>query len=226
MKKRIGIGVLIACAAAAAVFFIYVSDYYRADDSAGVPASGGEVRDYGAYIEMPAPGDTGLIFYPGGKVQAEAYMPLLDQIRARGVTCVLVRMPFHLAVFGVNAADGVYGKFPAIKNWYIGGHSLGGAMAGSYASGHADRVKGLVLLGAYVYGGWDPEKALTVYGENDRVLDRSRITYTQNVLVIQGGNHAQFGNYGEQQGDGEASISRAEQQSRAAEAIAAFMQAG
>jgi len=68
------------------------------------------------------------------------------------------------------------------------------------------------LLGAYVYGDVDPGQSLTIYGSEDQVLDRSKITYSENVEVILGGNHAQFGNYGLQKGDGTATITRDEQQ--------------
>ena len=91
----------------------------------------------------------GLIFYPGGKVQETAYLPLLEQLRQNGLTCVLVRMPFRLAVFNIDAANGVYAQFPAISRWYLAGHSLGGAMASSYVEKNSDRLAGLILLGAY-----------------------------------------------------------------------------
>ena len=58
-------------------------------------------------------------------------------------------MPFNLAVLNSNAADKVMSKFNNIENWYIGGHSLGGAMAASYAAKHQDNLKGVVLLAAY-----------------------------------------------------------------------------
>ncbi|MNP47127.1 Alpha/beta hydrolase family protein [compost metagenome] len=132
-------------------------------------------------------------------------------------------MPFNLAVFNSGAADEVYNKLPGIKNWYIGGHSLGGAMASSYASKHQDKVKGLILLGAYVYGGISPDDALTIYGSNDHVMDQTKVDYTPNVHVINGGNHAQFGNYGLQKGDGTATITREQQQDETAGLILDFI---
>jgi len=131
-------------------------------------------------------------------------------------------MPFNLAVFDVNAADRIYSKFPGIVNWYIGGHSLGGAMASSYADKNTDKIKGLILLGAYSVGSADIS-TLAIYGSNDGVLDRSKLAGTDNVLEIAGGNHAYFGNYGEQKGDGKAEITREQQQEHAAEAITDFI---
>lgn len=99
---------------------------------------------------------------------------------------------------------------------------MGGAMAGSYAAGHREMVKGLVLLGAYIYGDVPPQDALTVYGTLNADLEK-HIDYTDNVVIIQGGNHAQFGVYGEQKGDPKALISREEQQDIAVQAILSFI---
>lgn len=77
------------------------------------------------------PGDprAGIVFYPGGKVQAEAYTPLMRDLVDRGFLCVIVCMPFNLAVLDANGADGVQERFPAVRRWILMGHSLGGVMA-------------------------------------------------------------------------------------------------
>ena len=228
MKKKLRV-VLLAIAgllAAMAVgFFVYVSDYYRADDVAIAAMAGASFRlENNLTILAPSvPSGPGLIFYPGGKVEHTAYLPLLEQLRQNGVTCVLVEMPFRLAVFDANAADKALAALPEIETWYIGGHSLGGAMASSYAAKHSDRIQGLVLLGAYIYGDYPASKALTLYGSEDQVLDRSKITYTENVMELAGGNHAQFGSYGPQKGDGDAVITGQAQQAQTAAAIFEFM---
>jgi len=174
-------------------------------------------------LDPAVPGDTGLIFYPGGKVEAEAYLPLLDQLRDQGITCVLVKMPFNLAVFNKNGGEAAFDARPEIKSWLIGGHSLGGVMASSFAVEHPDQIVGVVLLGAYVYGGWSQDKALTIYGSQDQVLDQTKVDYETNVLVLEGGNHANYGNYGKQKGDGTATISATEQQRLTVEAILNFI---
>ena len=213
--KIVAISLLVIVIGLAGGFLIYVSDYSRADQTAvTMLANDTALRQDGDLIIFPSttPSETALIFYPGGKVEATAYVPLLEKLRQNGITCVLVKMPFNLAVFSTNAADQIYEQLPEIKNWYIGGHSLGGAMASAYTAKNKDKIKGLVLLGAYVYGDVDPGQSLTIYGSEDQVLDRSKITYSENVEVILGGNHAQFGNYGLQKGDGTATITRDEQQ--------------
>jgi predicted esterase len=165
---------------------------------------------------------TAFVFYPGGKVAHDAYAPLMQKLTLEGVTCVLVKMPFNLAVFDTNAAERVFQLLPDIQNWYIGGHSLGGAMASSYAGANSDKLKGLVLLAAYPLN-TSELPTLTVYGSEDSVLDKSKLDGLNNVLEITGGNHAYFGDYGEQKGDGTASITREEQQTQTVAAIVRFI---
>ncbi len=230
-KKRVRVAIITVIAAVslfAAAFYIYTLDYYRADayaiqvidQEAGIVESGDGITVF--HPQEGTDKGSALIFYPGGKVEAESYAPLLRRISREGITCVLVRMPFNLAVFDVNAADRVYETLPEIKNWYIGGHSLGGAMASSYAGKNTDKIKGVVLLGAYPVGSEDVQ-ALTVYGSEDKVLDRTKLEGVENIVEIAGGNHAYFGNYGEQKGDGTASITREEQQEKTAEAVVEFI---
>jgi hypothetical protein len=210
----------------AVAFFIYASDYYRADDVAlAVMQSGNamQVQDNIIILSPATSSDTALILYPGAKVEYIAYLPILEMIKeSSGITCILVKMPFNMAIFDANAADRIIDQFPDIKNWYIGGHSMGGAMASNYASNHQEKVKGLILLGAYINGDYPAENALTIYGTfNTSVAEK--INYTENIVVIEGGNHAQFGNYGKQKGDPDATILSIEQQNIAAEAIKEFL---
>ena len=216
-------------------FLIYTADYYHADELALEAASISETVDIsqvdGALVFDPGDADTALIFYPGGKVEYTAYGPLLIKIAQRGILCVLPKMPFNLAVFDISAADTYINEYTQISHWYIGGHSLGGSMAASYASNNIDKIEGLVLLASYSTA--DLSKAglevISIYGDKDGVLNKQ--AYQDNIsklpddfseLVIQGGNHAGFGSYGEQTGDGKAEISQEEQQSDTAEAIAVF----
>lgn len=212
---------LVLCVGA---FFWYVSDYYPAEDVAlEVMSQDSEitVQDNLTILAPSVPSDTAIIFYPGAKVEAEAYLPLLDQIRQTGVTCMLVHMPFHMAIFDADAAETVMEQFPDIRHWYIAGHSMGGAMASQFASEHPEEIEGLILLGAYIYGDYPDEKTLTVYGSLNQSVE-DHIDYTENIVEIEGGNHAQFGNYGPQKGDLPATISAEEQQRQTVEAIEDF----
>lgn len=228
VKKRnraIILSTLLIIAAFAGAFLIYVADYYRADDFAIQTMKDSAIKAEGNLLVLSptVPLPKGIIFYPGAKVEETAYLPLLEKLSQQGITCVLVKMPFHLAFFNANAADSIYQKLPEIHQWYIAGHSLGGAMASSYAGTHQDTIDGVVLLGAYIYGDFPVEKAITIYGSKDTVLTTSKIVYTENVFVIEGGNHAQFGNYGKQKGDGNATITANEQQDQAVEIILNFI---
>lgn len=206
-------------------FFIWAGDYYHAEETAVTAMksdSAIEVIDNLTILTPDFPKDTGIIFYPGAKVEAIAYLPLLEKLKQEGYTCVLVEMPLNMAIFNANAADQVYDKLPEIESWYIAGHSMGGAMASGYAAKHQDKVNGLILMGAYIYGDYPPRNTLTVYGTFNSNLEQN-IDYTENIVKIQGGNHAQFGNYGKQKGDPDASISAEEQQTVTVRAIVDFI---
>lgn len=220
-----GGAVLLTLAILTGAFLWYVSDYYPAEDvdlEVLAQDNGISQRDNLTILSPPAPTETAIIFYPGAKVEAEAYLPLLDQIRQTGVTCILVHMPFNMAIFDANAAEEVIAQFPEFQHWYVAGHSMGGAMASKFASDHPDQVDGLILMGAYIYGDYPDEKALTIYGSLNQSVE-DHIDYTENIVEIEGGNHAQFGNYGPQKGDLPAAISAEEQQAQTVAAIEAFL---
>lgn len=227
-KLLIALGVVVLLLAlCAGAFLWYVSDYYRAEDVAlDVLAQdrGISVQDNLTVLSPTVSSDTAIIFYPGAKVEAEAYLPLLEQIKQTGVTCILVHMPFNMAIFDADAAEDVMEQFPDIQHWYMAGHSMGGAMASQFASEHQDEIDGLILMGAYIYGDYPDEKTLTVYGSLNQSVE-DHIDYTENIVEIEGGNHAQFGNYGPQKGDLPATISAAEQQAQTVDAISDFMRA-
>ncbi len=206
-------------------FIIYVNDYYRADSIAtGYLENDSTLVIEDDFILLPSDSDTAFIFYPGGKVEVSAYLPILEKIRTETkMNIYLVEMPFNLAVFNINAANSIIQSNETIKTWIIGGHSLGGAMASQYASKNPESVDALILMGAYIYGDYPVENTLTIYGSlNTSVADK--LEYDTNVVVIEGGNHAQFGNYGEQDGDESATISRDNQQAETVKAISHFLE--
>lgn len=228
--KKVLAGILLVLLVLAAVFGIYVSDSYRADEAAlealmSDDAVRVERRDYGYLFDGPSK-DRALVFYPGAKVQAEAYAPLLHLLAGEGMDVCLAEVPFGLAILDTDAASGIMEE-EAYEDWYVGGHSLGGAMAAWYASDHGDSLKGLVLLAAYPTR--DLEDSLTevlVYGSEDLVVNREKIEegedYAPDHLVlhvIEGGNHAGFGSYGDQKGDGRALIPAAAQREETVRAI-------
>jgi Alpha/beta hydrolase family len=168
---------------------------------------------------------TGFIIYPGGRVDYRAYAPQAHAIAAQGYLAVIVHMPLNLAVFDPNAAAHVISAYPEIKTWIVGGHSLGGTMAAAFAHSHADKVQALVLWASYPATSDDLSqsdlKVLSISGTLDGLSTPAKINASRPLLpsdttwvVIQGGDHAQFGWYGPQAGDNPASISRSDQQAQ------------
>lgn len=226
----IALGAMLAlCILCVGGFVWYASDYYRAEDVAlAVAADSTNITTDGnlTILSPSVPSDTALIFYPGAKVEASAYLPILEQIQQTcGITCILVEMPLNFAFLNANAADDIIEAYPDITTWYMAGHSLGGGMASNYAANNPDNIEGLILLGAYIYGDYPAENTLTIYGTFNDNLESS-IDYTENIVIIEGGNHAQFGNYGKQDGDPDATITTEEQQAITVQAIATFLVTG
>ena len=204
---------------------IYFADYYHYDEGAIAVFSPEEnitvsALEDGNVVFAPKDATTGFIFYPGGKVEHNSYQPLMAALAREGVLCVLVEMPFNLAVFDINAADGIQEKYPNIEKWYIGGHSLGGSMAASYISSHTEEYDGLVLLGSYSTTDISNTNldVISIYGSEDKVLNlekynenKSNLPADFTEIIIDGGCHAHFGMYGPQNGDGKPFISNSEQ---------------
>lgn len=177
------------------------------DDRIDVGESGG------TYVLEPSGGDpqAGLVFYPGARVHPDAYLSTLAPVvRETGVAVVVPKMPLNLAVLDQGAADGVIDRYPGIERWYVGGHSLGGAMACRYARSNPTTVEGVVLFGAYCDKSiTDTDlRALVVTGDADTVLDRdayerskSNLPDGATIAELPGVNHTQFGSYTGQSGD-------------------------
>ena len=213
---------------------IYVCDYYHADDDAILLLTENHsVEPFelsgGILAFEPENPSAGFIFYPGGKVEYTAYIPLMSALAEEGILCILIKMPCNLAVLDMNAAKGMTEKYPDIDDWYIGGHSLGGSMAASYASKNTDEIDGLILLGSYSTAKISAP-VLSLYGSEDGVMNREKYEkYKPNIddalteKVIAGGNHALFGSYGTQKGDGMPTISDKEQLNLTAQIIIEFI---
>ncbi len=203
---------------------VYLRDYYRADNEAigaflPQDTMWKEKAD-GTIVFEPEEATKGLIFYPGGKVEHSAYMPLMQACAEQGILCVLVEMPFRLAVLDVNAAEGIQEQYPQVEDWYIGGHSLGGSMAASYLAKNLDAYEGLILLGSYSTADLSQSDlaVLSIFGSEDAVMNREKYDDNKSNLpegftevVLDGGCHAYFGMYGAQDGDGTPAISNEDQ---------------
>jgi hypothetical protein len=187
------------------------TDVVAFEDDAGWPAwrpADGAVR-------------AGLVFYPGGKVEPAAYARSAQAIAAEGFLVVVPPMPLNLAVLAPDRAAEVMARYPEVPVWVVGGHSLGGAMAGRFAATHPDAVDGLALWAAYPDGDLsdDTLEVLSTFGTLDQGRERFDSVETRSLLppdarfvVIDGGNHEQMGDYTGQPNDPPATISRDDQQ--------------
>lgn len=236
-KSKIIFAIIVLIAVAALLCGIYLGDYYHTEMAAVeafAVANPVELTkdDSNNIVFQPENAKSGLIFFPGGKVEYTAYIPLMKALASDGIACILVEMPFNLAVLDSDAAEGIQKQYPHIENWYIVGHSLGGVMAGSYISKCDEKYEGLILLGSYTTEDFSESdiNVLSIYGSEDGVLNRQKYNENKSNLpdgfveiVIDGGNHANFGMYGPQDGDGESKITNEEQISLTASNILQFI---
>lgn len=212
------------------IFFLYFSFYYRADTECSNYLKGTKdvkvTEDRGEYLFDGKGKDTLLIFYPGAKVEEISYAPLMERIAEKGIDCYLVKLPLRFALFNVSAADDAVKK-THYSRYVLSGHSLGGVACEMHAADNPDTFRDVILLAAYPSRkAGNNQRMLSVYGENDGVLNLKRYEgsrknrpkdYTE--AVITGGNHAGFGNYGDQRGDGKAELSSRMQQEKSAKLI-------
>jgi len=184
--------------------------------------------DIASWIAFRPAGQTpavGFIFYPGGRVDFRSYAPAARAIASAGYLVIIVPMPLNLAVLAPDRALEVQKAFPRVRQWVIGGHSLGGAMAARFAYKHPERVQGLVLWAAYPPGSDNLSNstisAVSISGSRDGLATPEKIQASRTLLpsttrwvVLEGGNHAQFGWYGPQGGDRPSTLSHTEQQAQ------------
>jgi len=201
----------------------------------GITNSDTNNKSWLIFVPDGVPPETGLILYPGGHVDYRAYAPTAQAIADQGYLVIIVPMPLNLAVFNPDAANDVISNFPEIMHWVVGGHSLGGAMAANYVYSHPGAVEGLVLWAAYPPESNDLSaleiQVLSLSGSLDGLSTPEKIQSSFTLLpsdltwvLIEGGNHAQFGWYGNQSGDNPANISRKEQQAQIVQATVEFLE--
>lgn len=176
----------------------------------------------------------GVIFYPGGRVHHLSYLPVLQRLVRMGYPVFLVRMPCYLAVFDYQRAEKVMAKHPEVPHWVIGGHSLGGAMAAHYAARQPERFRGLFLWGAYPSEKDDISglelPVQMICADCDGITTQEKVARVRAQLpsntrwkVIEGGNHAQFGDYGPEKKDIPAELPAKTQWDLIAEEMGVFL---
>lgn len=231
MNKKIKIAIAIILLLIIGFAIFYINDYYHAEkaavDSLNGSANVSVVKTSNGML-LDGPGnDTALIFYPGAKVEYTSYAPLFMNLSNEGIDCYLVEMPFNLAFLGSDSADEIIndGNY---SHYFLSGHSLGGVMAASYVNS-TNKSDGLILFAAYSTSKIE-KPVLSLYGSEDRVLNLEKYNESKEFIddnltefEIDGANHAQFGYYGNQSGDGIAKISSESQQKQSVNEIIDFI---
>jgi pimeloyl-ACP methyl ester carboxylesterase len=184
------------------------------------------MADAGEWIEF-SPADatpTGaFVIYPGGGVDARAYAPTAQEIARKGILTIIVPMPGKFALDAYDRITDVIRAHPEIADWHLGGHSLGGVAATQYESTDPGTLTGLILWAAYGSVEYDIVSSSTpvtvIHGTEDGLATMQDVKEGEAYLpahtkyiTLEGANHAQFGYYGEQAGDGEATINKEKQQ--------------
>lgn len=239
MKKKskiskIGIIIISTIVIFIGAFMIWANNSYKPTSEAMESLTSNEIvtvtDEEFIVFEPKSKATKGFIFYPGGKVEPEAYSTLAKKIAEEGYLVIIAPMTLDLAVLSPNKATDVIEKFDYIETWAIGGHSLGGVMAASYAADN-ENIDGLVLYASYPQEEELKDldiKVLSLYGSKDGVADLEKVknavlSKDSEVVEIEGGNHAGFGSYGNQKGDNEATITGEEQIEKAANYTVEFL---
>ncbi|MFP8888635.1 alpha/beta fold hydrolase [Natrialbaceae archaeon A-CW2] len=224
--KAILLALLVVFAVVAVGVVIYLENPYRGDsdrlaaiedrddvflevEDGTYVLQGGEITDE----------TVGLIVYPGARVHPDSYLWTLAPVVANEDVVVMIpEMPLNLAILDSSAAEDLMDRHDGIDQWYVGGHSLGGAMACRYAARNDQRIDGVVHLASYCDESDDLRgtnlAVLSIQGTADGVIDRDTERANRHLLgdaaivvEIDGMNHAQFGAYGDQRGDTSPTIS-------------------
>ena len=163
----------------------------------------------------------GFILYPGARVDARSYAPLLRNMALRGIVSVLINMPYNNPTLGLRRAKHAMKSVPEINQWIVGGHSLGGTSAATFVKYNVSKVNGLILWASYPSKIMSLRKALlpvlSIYGDHDGLTTiediddhRDYLPISSEYHLIAGANHTGFGSYGDgepQEGDNYSSLS-------------------
>lgn len=233
--KILAVGIAVILVAAVAVVGFFCFHAYPAGEAAKTALESCEevtvtkTSDYILFFSGEA--ETGFIFYPGGSVEHTAYAPLMKALAQQDILCILVEMPGNLAILDMYAAEDIPEQFPRIEKWYIGGHSLGGTSAALHLEKTTDDYEGLVLLASYSSADLSRSglSVCSLYGTEDGVMNRQRyqeslanLPETSSEVLLEGGNHSGFADYGLQKNDGVPAISMEEQIAATVEYLVAF----
>ena len=219
MKKTIKIILYILPFILVLGIYLYLNDYYKADNLVYelIKESNISIKEEnnGYFFDSEGTDDL-IIFYPGAKVEAISYAPLMINLANNNIDCFIVKMPFNLALLNSNAANKIISTYK-YNNYYLMGHSLGGAMASIYTSKNEEKIKGLILLASYSTKNIKTVNTLSIYGDKDNIINMKNYNKNKSKIdnlteyIIKGANHSGYAFYGEQKNDYKSTISKEEQ---------------
>ncbi|HEY5978840.1 MAG TPA: alpha/beta hydrolase [Microlunatus sp.] len=232
VRLALGLPALILCAALT-IGMAWARPFPAAHVAVAAMRSGDDIQvsDRLTWFEMskiarnakgePVRPTVGLVFLPGARVDPRAYANVLRPVAEAGYLVAVVKPPFNLALPNSTQPDSVIENHPEIRYWAVGGHSLGGVAASAYADDHP--MTGLLLYASYPASELARNDLITtsVSGSADGLASpgdiaeaKPKLPEATRYVVIEGGIHAFFGDYGDQPGDGTPSISREDAQAQ------------
>ncbi|WP_400996443.1 alpha/beta hydrolase [Agromyces sp. GXQ0307] len=241
----VGLGVLGAVAVAVVAFLVWAHTVYAGEREPSIdawrsPEVAISATDDGFLLEPAGAGvDLGLVFIPGARVEPSAYLYKLSGIvEETGITVVVTHPTLNLAFFDTRPLEVFTAQAPDVSRWLVGGHSLGGVRSCQLAEAPQEDatadVVGLVLFGSYCasdLSGTDLA-VLSLVGEFDGLSTPEKVASAAHLLpadastvLIEGANHASFGDYGPQAGDGVATADRGTVRDEISRAVAEFVAA-
>lgn len=184
-----------------------------------------KVGDFYVFNPQDSEIETGIVLYPGALVEPLSYAYYAQELAKEGYLVAIAEVPLNLSIISNEIGEQFISQHEEIDSWYVAGHSMGGVSATTYAANHLEKIDGVILLGSYPASSTDLSDTnldvLSLYAEYDGLSTEEKIfskegnlPSTTTYVKILGGNHAQFGMYGEQSGDGLATISVIEQQNQ------------
>lgn len=234
--KQVILAILIAVAVGGVTFLLWSKQVAEVESDAKQAVEGQyHVTDDEVYIFGDVKtAKVGVILYPGAKIDPLAYATTANLIAQKGYAVFVPKMALNMAILSSDKANEIIEKYADIENWVIGGHSLGGVAAAQYMGMYPDAAQGLFFLGSYPTESTDFSQSqlpmLSIYGEKDGLtkikdIEDNQKYFSKRAVLheIKGGNHSQFGSYGLQSKDNEATISRKSQQEEVAETLDAWV---
>jgi len=187
-----------------------------------------QTGDVWSFSPTKSTGSATLVFCYGSQVEPTAYAPLARRISENGFSVVLIKLGAKYDSLEAQKQDGVarIRRFVSERGkgkFVVGGHSLGAAIAARFANENPGLLSGLLLCATTHPRDFSLSMlkmpVAKIYATKDGVARQDQVERNKSLLpvttqwrLIEGGNHAQFGFYGQQSGDGIATISREKQQ--------------